>query len=294
MSAVAFPQPELVRVAKFSPTDLERTQQCRHLHTRLGFAYQLAFVRLANRFPAQEPLEMVEEIATYVSVQLDISPSAIQLYAQQRRTIINHQQEICDYLQLRRLGESEVAMLEAFLFEEACRLEQTGPLLVRAKSFLQENNILFPADSSLRRLIARQRQRAREHIYQRVMAGLTPELTDKLDALLTAGANRLTPFQSLKQPPGRPSPAALLRLTDKLEPIRSTGILSLDLSWLNNNYQRMLARYARRCSADRLRDLQAERRYGVLVCFLWQVYRDTIDYLVDMHDKLMKPCPGGH
>lgn len=25
----------------------------------------------------------------------------------------------------------------------------------------------------------------------------------------------------------------------------------------------------------------------MLVCFLWQVYRDTIDYLVDMHDKLM-------
>jgi TnpA family transposase len=49
----------------------------------------------------------------------------------------------------------------------------------------------------------------------------------------------------------------------------------------------MLARYAHRCSADRLRDLQAEHRYAVLICFLWQVYRDTIDYLVDMHDKLM-------
>ena len=129
---------------------------------------------------------MVEEIASYVSVQLDIAPSAIQLYAQQRRTIINHQQEICDYLQLRRFGESEVAILEAFLFEEACRLEQTGPLLMRAKSFLQENSILFPADSTLRRLIAGQRQQAREHIFQRVMDGLTPELTGKLDALLTA------------------------------------------------------------------------------------------------------------
>src|SRR5690606_10230993 len=137
-------------------------QECRHPHTRLGFAYQLAFVRLANRFPAQEPLEMVDEILTYVNVQLDITLSAIQLYAQQRRTIINHQQEICDYLQLRRFSESEVAILETFLFEEACRLEQTGPLLMRAKSFLRENNILFPADSSLRRLIARQRQRARE------------------------------------------------------------------------------------------------------------------------------------
>jgi hypothetical protein len=64
--------------------------------------------------------------------------------------IVNHQQEICEYLQRRRFGESEVAMREAFLFEEAGRLEQTGPLLMRAKSFLQENSILFPADSTLR------------------------------------------------------------------------------------------------------------------------------------------------
>jgi hypothetical protein len=287
MSAVAFPHPELVRVAKISPPDLARIQQCRHPHTRLGFAYQLAFVRLANRFPAQEPLEMVGEIATYVSVQLDIPTAAIQLYVQQRRTIVNHQQEICDYLQLRRFSESEVAELKAFLFEEACRLEQTGLLLVRAKSFLQENGILFPAESSLRRLIAGQRQQAREHIFRRVMDTLTPELTDRLDALLVAGDSRLTPFQELKQPPGKPSPSAMLRLTNKLEQIQGTRLLGLDLTWLNNNYQRMLARYAHRCSADRLRDLQAEHRYAVLICFLWQVYRDTIDYLVDMHDKLM-------
>ena len=72
----------------------------------------------------------------------------------------------------------------------------------------------------LPRLIARQRQRAREQIYPRVMDGLTPVLTDKLDAVLIAGANRLTPFRSLKPPPGRPSPVALLRLIDKLEQIR--------------------------------------------------------------------------
>jgi len=287
MSTLAFTHPELVRVANLSSTDLERIQQCRHPHTRLGFAYQLAFVRLANRLPVQEPLEMVKEILTYVGVQLNISPSVIQGYAEQRRTISNHQQEICDYLQIRHFGESEVALLETFLFEEACRLEQTGPLLVRAKSFLQENDILFPADSTLHRLIAGQRQQAREYIFRRVMDRLPADLAEKLDALLVAGDRRLTPFQALKQPPGKPSPAAILRLTDKLEQVRDTDILSVDLSWLNNNYQRSLARYARRCSADRLRGLQDEYRYVVLACFLWQVYRDTIDYLVDTHDKLM-------
>ena len=37
-----------------------------------GFAYQIAFVRLAHRFPLQQPLEIVDELLTYVGVQLDI------------------------------------------------------------------------------------------------------------------------------------------------------------------------------------------------------------------------------
>jgi hypothetical protein len=77
-------------------------------------------------------------------------------------------------------------------------------------------------------------------------------LRDKLDDFLVAGKKRLTPFHWLKQSPGRPAPKAMLRLAEKLEQIQATGVLALDLSWLNNNYQRFLTRYARRCSADRL------------------------------------------
>src|SRR5690606_20194274 len=69
--------------------------------------------------------------------------------------------------------------------------------------------------------------------------------------------------------------------------IEETGILAIDLFWLNNNYQRSLTRYAQRFSADRMRQFVPARRYAVLVCFLWQTYRDTIDHMVDMHDKIM-------
>ena len=48
-----------------------------------------------------------------------------------------------------------------------------------------------------------------------------------------------------------------------------------------------MTRHARHCSADRLRKLQTSRRYAVLVCFLWQIYRDTIDHIIDMYDKLI-------
>lgn len=287
MNSPAFSHDELVRLANFSLEDMTKINACREPHTRLGFGYQLAFIRLHHRSPVQQPLEIVDEILTYISIQLDIPATAIQSYQEQRWTISNHQQEIRTYLNLRTFGEPEIALLKAFLLEEASRLEQTGPLLVQAKQFLKEKGIVFPADDTLRRLIVTQRQAAREQIFVRIASSLSTELKEKFDALLTAGAKRLTPFQSLKQPPGRPSPTAMLRQAEKLEQIQATRALTVDLSWLNNNYQRFLTRYARRCSADRLRNLQAEHRYGVLVCFLRQMYQDTVDHMIDMNAKLM-------
>jgi hypothetical protein len=59
------------------------------------------------------------------------------------------------------------------------------------------------------------------------------------------------------------------------------------MTWLNNNFQRSLARYARQCSLSRLRRLKEEHRYAVLVCFLLQLYQDTFDAAVQMYDKLI-------
>lgn len=53
MSTVRFSHEEIVREAKFSPEDMIEIQKRRRDYYRVGFAYQLAFVRLAHRFPEQ-------------------------------------------------------------------------------------------------------------------------------------------------------------------------------------------------------------------------------------------------
>lgn len=126
-----------------------------------------------------------------------------------------------------------------------------------------------------------QREQARQYIFERITNDLSSEVKENLDDLLVVDEGRFSPLQALKQPPGQASPTAMLRLINKLEQIQATGILEVDLTWLNNNYQRSLTRCVRRCSADKLRQLQPPRRYAVLVCFLWQAYRDGIDYVIN-------------
>jgi hypothetical protein len=63
-------------------------------------------VRLYRRFPAKQPLELIDEIVTYVSLQLDIPAKAINAYQAQRQTVVAHQQELRGFLKVRRLGEA--------------------------------------------------------------------------------------------------------------------------------------------------------------------------------------------
>ncbi|MCB0026760.1 MAG: DUF4158 domain-containing protein, partial [Anaerolineales bacterium] len=279
---------QLLVLARLTAEDLEEIGRRRRGHNRLGFAYQLAFMRVYNRFPTQRPdFELDHELLTFVGLQLDTSADQIDLYHTRQPTLSRHQEQLRLYLGLRRFDKDTQAELEQFLFEETSRLEQMNALLARAQEFLREQRILQPAEDTLRRLITTQRQAAREHIYTQITARLSEPFRAQLDELLEVTEGALTPFQRLKRPPGQASPKSMLQLVRKIEHIEGMGILGIDLSWLNNNYQRSLTHYAQRCSADRMRQLIPARRHAVLVCFLWQTYRDTIDYMIDMHDKIM-------
>jgi TnpA family transposase len=118
------------------------------------------------------------------------------------------------------------------------------------------------------------------------MKAIDEKIKSKMDQLLKV-KNRISTLQFLKSPPSVPSPKSMLKLCRKLEIINDTGILEVDISWINHNYQRSLAKYVHRCSANRLRELVPPHRYTAIACFLWQMSSDTIDYIIDMNSKII-------
>lgn len=75
-----FLQQQLVSSGQFSQNDLAKIASLRGKHNQLGFAYQLIFVRLLNCFPQQRPLEIIEEILLFSSLQLGIDTLWIDEY----------------------------------------------------------------------------------------------------------------------------------------------------------------------------------------------------------------------
>ena len=255
---------------------------------RLGFAYQIAFVRVLGRFPRQSPLEIEEEILRFAALQLGIDPETIHAYADRQQTVSEHQQHIGQYLCLRAFDATADKDLARFLEDEALRLERTASLLARARTWLRDERILAPADSVLRRAAGSARHKARELLTQQMATHLSTSMRDRLDALLTVDDDQpRSPLQHIKTNPSSPSAGSMKRLLERLEMIEATDGLEIDVSWVNGNYQRILFLSVRTSSADRMRAMAAPRRHLALVCFLHQAWRDTLDQAVDMYDKLL-------
>ena len=82
---------ELIGSASLTEEDMAQINQCRGDYSRLGFGYQIGFVRLLNRFPTQQPFEILDDLLTFVSVQLQIDENEITAYQKRQPTISQHQ-----------------------------------------------------------------------------------------------------------------------------------------------------------------------------------------------------------
>ena len=69
-----------------------------------------------------------------------------------------------------------------------------NPTIPQRTQFLKEQKILCPAQDTLLRLIARQREQARQHIYQRISEALSQDSQRTLDKLIEVDESRILKF----------------------------------------------------------------------------------------------------
>ena len=284
MNRLHFTQEQLAKAARLSDEDVQRINQCRGARSRLGFAYQLCYVKLFNRLPAQSPFTPVEELATFVAVQLDIPIEQLSAYASQQVTFSLHQQAIREHLGVEKFGHQSEGQLRDYLLQQAQQIQATDSLLVKATEFLKERKVLSPSDDTIERLIQTERERARSTVFERIAGTITSELRQALDTLLVVDIQHSKLYQ-IKEAPHKPSVAGMKLLANKLTLIEQTGALRIDFSWLNNNYKRYLSSYVQRCDANKLRELAPTHRYAALVCFLQEAHQNTTDHIFDMYYK---------
>ena len=94
---------QLIQKASLTSEDMAEVIRCRRKHNRLGFAYQIMFVRLFNRLPSQQPLEIDKELLQFAAMQVGIDAGQFEEYAMRQHTVSDHQARVQDYLGLHPL-----------------------------------------------------------------------------------------------------------------------------------------------------------------------------------------------
>ena len=268
-----FSQQSLIELGKLQERDFALIKKCRGDHNKLGFAYQLIYIKLLNILPNQSPFEIIDEIVIYAAIQLSLDNVNILKYKNNRKKIYNHQQEIIQYLNIKEFNEAAQSKLNSFISEKSLQFESIGLLQIKASEFLRKSQILMPSENTLSRIVKKQRFLARNNLFDQIRERLSPTIAKNLDALLVVKST-YSEIEYIKRPIKNASVDAILDIIMRLELIMQTGSLSINLSDINNNYKRTLANEIKRCSVGRISEMETIRRHTAILFFLQQAYQD--------------------
>jgi len=225
---------DLARFFLLATEDMREVRTCRGAANRLGFALNLLLLRLlfcplpaVNLTPAR--------IVQFVAMQLNVHPEVLAEYGSRRpQTRDEHLMQIRGYLKLRPYShEEDDARLTEYLLARALQRDDPAVLLEEAEDWLREEGILFPAESTIYKIIAQVRPQAENQAFAALTSQLTPTQAQALEDLLHRDqGKRGSTFAWLKEPAVKASPASIKILITKLETVRQLQMSTIDVSQL--------------------------------------------------------------
>ncbi len=254
---------------------------------RLGFAIQLGTLRFLGFCP-DDLSTAPEAVIAFVARQLDVAPGELARYGRRGQTRTEHLRQIRQYLDFRKATAGDLSRLESWLVDRALEHDRPTLLLRMACEHLRGLRIERPGVTHLERLIAAARQRVQHETYRRLAPILTGDCKARLDGLLTVDpAIGHSCLAWLQQSVASYTPRTILVTLEKREFCRRWGIDRWDLSSLSPNRLKFLAQIARRSTNQALQRMPEQRRYPILVAFLYQTLVDLTDEALDLFDHCL-------
>ncbi|NET62067.1 MAG: Tn3 family transposase [Symploca sp. SIO2E6] len=274
---------ELITFFTLSEQDLTLVKKRSGDHNILGFALQLGTLRYLSFIPDNFP-KLPSVVVNYVAEQLNISPSVLSLYGERSQTRTNQLQEIQDYLRFRKANKADYQELGIWLLERA--MEHDRPLLLFQLLIkkLETSKIIRPGLTILERMVATARNEAWTETCKRLKPILTDSREKFLDSLLEVESDRQrTPLAWLRTGAVSNSPKAILNALAKLDFLNQQNVKDWDVSVLNPNRLKFLAKLGKKSPAQALSRTPAARRYSILIAFCRQGYTEIIDEAIDLY-----------
>ncbi|MCY7285415.1 MAG: Tn3 family transposase [Cyanobacteria bacterium CAN_BIN43] len=281
-----------IRYFTLTEDDQEQIQRQRRLENRLGFALQLCTLRYLGFCP-DDLQQAPSEVVAFLAQQLQIPLESLTHYAQRTQTRTEHLQQIQSYLGFRDPTAEDFKRLAKWQIERAMEHDSMTLLFQLAAEKLFSQKIIRPGVTTLERMVATARRQATLKTYRLLKPLLTHQRRSFLNSLLVADplvSN--TRLNWLRRPATANSPSAILTAIEKIRYLKQQQVHQWDLSELNPNRLKFLARLAKKATNQSLQRAPAERRYPILVAFAQQMLLEITDEAVDLFIRCLAETHG--
>lgn len=283
---------DLEQLSKYfllSAADLIEIQECRGAVNKIGFALQLCCLRwfgylLLELAPA--PQAVIDTLARQIGID---EPVDLSLYPQSRKTSTSHPERIRDYLGFDRCDELQRLRLLNHLAERVVNLPRTTDLIDVACEWLYEQKIVRPATRTLEEIITEAKSIGMERIYRLISESLTNEQKAMIDQLLEVkqNGNNRSPLEELRKAAKRESTRSMNELTARLIELQAL-VCEVDImKQIPLPARQLLSSWGYQQDVWSLRRFPAAKKYSIVTAFLHSALTETIDAIVDMHDRLI-------
>jgi Domain of unknown function (DUF4158) len=252
---------------------------------RLYIAIQICAVRLYGRF-LNRVHDVSPHIVNYLGQQLNLPPSLTVEVPEREATYLEHRQNILQHLSFQRFDHLAQEQLETWIEQQARRGTLPDELFQQAENHLLDKHVLLPGPSVLERLIIHVCSHVHVELFERVFRRLSPELRQAIDELLMVpDGEQRSSFYHLKEYPPAPSISSIQSYLQRYHTVAETGIDDFEIQMLTPEFLDYLFKQAKRYSAKDLKRFADHKRYTLMICFLLETRKNSLDHLVTLHDQ---------
>lgn len=277
---------EMTKYYTLSEADVGIIRGRRKSRNRLGFAVQLCLMRYPGRRlqPGEKP---PDELIAFVAEQIAVNPAAFSGYAEREETRREHALFLSDLLQVETFGQSHYRNMIRWLVPIAVENPDSVFLVGALLNELRLKRVLHPLFSVVERMVAIAKRSADHRVFRLINEELEEQHKAGLDEWLATRQKQETRLSWVRQPVGRPCPANVLRILEKLDAIKALSLPGTLLKQLPVSRRELLAREGFRIDAHHLRTVTADRRYSILAVYLLEHCRTLVDEAINMHDRIV-------
>ena len=281
-----FSDEEMVRDWTLTETDkLELGKYRKNFRTFI--AIQICAIRLYGRF-FNEVSSISIRIINYLNNQLELPPSLTITTPERDATFSEQRKNILEYLGFTKYDEQTQNHLKSWLEKLALHGNLPNELFQKAEHYLLTANVVLPGQSVLERLIASICASVHEKLFEAFFKNLTEALKSNIDTLLVVNAGEQhSSFQLLKEYPPSASISSIQSYLNRYQLLAGVDIDNIKIQ-LEPSFINYLYKLTMRYNARDLKRFNEHKRYSMMVCFLFEIRKTLLDYLVKMHDQFIQ------